>query len=251
MLQLKKITKTFPNPCGDDNTVLNKLSIDIPDGEFVCIVGSNGTGKSTLLNIISGLLKETSGQILLDGTDISNLPEHRKTQVISRVFQNPSLGTCPSMTVRENLSLALNKGNLLNLRKCLRHTDDKLESLLEGISLDLKKFLDTQVQFLSGGQRQSLSLIMSCLADPKVLLLDEHTAALDPKTSNEVIALTNEIVRKKNITTLMVTHNLKHALEYGDRLVMLHKGEIVMDVNGEDKKKMTVEDILEKFEYAV
>lgn len=155
------------------------------------------------------------------------------------------------MTVRENLSLALNKGKLLNLRKCLRHTDDKLESLLEGISLDLKKFLDTQVQFLSGGQRQSLSLIMSCLADPKVLLLDEHTAALDPKTSNEVIALTNEIVRKKNITTLMVTHNLKHALEYGDRLVMLHKGEIVMDVNGEDKKKMTVEDILEKFEYAV
>ncbi|TQQ85761.1 ATP-binding cassette domain-containing protein [Peptacetobacter hominis] len=251
MLQLKKVTKSFPNPYGEANTVLNKLSIDVQDGEFVCIVGSNGTGKSTLLNIISGLLKETSGQIMLDGVDISSLPEYKKTQVISRVFQNPSLGTCPSMTVRENLSLALNKGKLLNLKKCLRYKTDKLEGLLDGISLDLKKFLDTEVRFLSGGQRQSLSLIMSCLADPKVLLLDEHTAALDPKTSNEVIALTDEIVRKKHITTLMVTHNLKHALEYGDRLVMLHKGEIVMDVKGEEKKNMTVEDILEKFEYAV
>ena len=251
MLQLKNITKSFPNPYGEPTTVLNNLSIDVADGEFVCIVGSNGTGKSTLLNIVSGLLKETSGNILLDGKDISNLPEHKKTQFISRVFQNPSLGTCPSMTVRENLSLALNKGKLLNLRRCLRHKTTDLENLLEGISLDLKKFLDTEVRFLSGGQRQSLSLIMSCLANPKVLLLDEHTAALDPKTSNEVIALTDEIVREKNITTLMVTHNLKHALEYGDRLVMLHKGKIVMDVKGEEKNKMTVEDILEKFEFAV
>ncbi|HBH0417656.1 TPA: ATP-binding cassette domain-containing protein, partial [Clostridioides difficile] len=207
-----------------------------------------GTGKSTLLNIISGLIKESSGQVLLNKHNLSNLAEHRRTQIVSRVFQDPSLGTCPSMTVRENLSLALNK---LNLRKCLRYKRDFLENLLEGVSLDLKKYLDVQVKFLSGGQRQSLSLIMSCLTNPSVLLLDEHTAALDPKTSNEVIELTNKIVREKNITTLMVTHNLKHALHYGDRLIMLHKGEVVLDVKGKEKEQLTVEEILEKFEYAV
>ncbi|MCC0628178.1 ATP-binding cassette domain-containing protein, partial [Clostridioides sp. ES-S-0171-01] len=232
-------------------TIFENLSIDIEDGEFVSIIGSNGTGKSTLLNIISGLIKESSGQVLLNKHNLSNLAEHRRTQIVSRVFQDPSLGTCPSMTVRENLSLALNKGKLLNLRKCLRYKRDFLENLLEGVSLDLKKYLDVQVQFLSGGQRQSLSLIMSSLTNPSVLLLDEHTAALDPKTSNEVIELTNKIVREKNITTLMVTHNLKHALQYGDRLIMLHKGEVVLDVKGKEKEQLTVEEILEKFEYAV
>ncbi|HGS9397133.1 MAG: ATP-binding cassette domain-containing protein [Clostridioides difficile] len=231
--------------------MFENLSIDIEDGEFVSIIGSNGTGKSTLLNIISGLIKESSGQITLDSTTITNLAEYKRTQIVSRVFQDPSLGTCPSMTVRENLSLALNKGKLLNLKKCLRHKTNDLEHLLEGISLDLKKYLDIKVQYLSGGQRQSLSLIMSSLASPKVLLLDEHTAALDPKTSNEVIELTDKIVREKNITTLMVTHNLKHALQYGDRLIMLHKGEVVLDVKDKEKEDLTVEEILEKFEYAV
>lgn len=251
MLQIKGISKSFPNPYGEPNTIFENLSINIEKGEFVSIIGSNGTGKSTLLNIISGLIKETSGEILLGNKNITNLPEHKKTQIISRVFQNPSLGTCPSMTVRENLSLALNKGKLLNLRKCLRYKTDSLENLLEGVSLDLKKHLDVQVKYLSGGQRQSLSLIMSSLTNPEVLLLDEHTAALDPKTSNEIIALTDKIVREKNITTLMVTHNLKHALSYGDRLIMLHKGKVILDVKGEAKAKMTIEDILEKFEYAV
>ena len=251
MLQIKNLSKSFPNPYGEPNTIFENLSIDIEDGEFVSIIGSNGTGKSTLLNIISGLIKESSGQITLDSTTITNLAEYKRTQIVSRVFQDPSLGTCPSMTVRENLSLALNKGKLLNLKKCLRHKTNDLEHLLEGISLDLKKYLDIKVQYLSGGQRQSLSLIMSSLASPKVLLLDEHTAALDPKTSNEVIELTNKIVREKNITTLMVTHNLKHALQYGDRLIMLHKGEVVLDVKGKEKEQLTVEEILEKFEYAV
>ena len=223
----------------------------IDSGEFVTIIGSNGTGKSTLLNIISGLIKQTSGEILVDDKDITNAPEHKRTQIISRVFQDPSLGTCPSMTVRENLSLALNKGNLLNLKRCLRYKKEFLEGLLEGVSLDLKKYLDVQVMYLSGGQRQSLSLIMSCLTDPSVLLLDEHTAALDPKTSNEVIELTNNIVREKKITTLMVTHNLKHALEYGDRLIMLHKGKIVLDVKQTEKCKLSIEEILNRFEYAV
>jgi len=144
------------------------------------------------------------------------------------VFQDPSLGTCPSMTVKENLSLALNKGSLLNLKKCLRHKTEVIENLLEDISLDLKKYLDIQVKYLSGGQRQALSLIMCSITNPKVLLLDEHTAALDPKTSNEIIDLTNKIVRQKNITTLMITHNLKHAISYGDRLIMLHKGEVIL-----------------------
>lgn len=251
MLEIKNISKTFDNPYGDSNTIFRDLSLKIDSGEFVTIIGSNGTGKSTLLNIISGLIKQTSGEILVNDKDITNAPEHKRTQIISRVFQNPSLGTCPSMTVRENLSLALNKGNLLNLKRCLRYKKEFLEGLLEGVSLDLKKYLDVQVMYLSGGQRQSLSLIMSCLTDPSVLLLDEHTAALDPKTSNEVIELTNKIVREKKITTLMVTHNLKHALEYGDRLIMLHKGKIVLDVKQTEKCKLSIEEILNRFEYAV
>lgn len=251
MLQIKNISKTFNNPYGSPNTVFKNLSLTINKGEFVSIIGSNGTGKSTLLNIISGFINEVHGDILLDGNSIMKLPEHKKTQLISRVFQDPSLGTCPSMTVRENLSLALNKGSLLNLKKCLHHKTEVIETLLEDISLDLKKYLDVQVKYLSGGQRQALSLIMSTITNPKILLLDEHTAALDPKTSNEIIDLTNKIVKEKNITTLMVTHNLKHAIEYGDRLIMLHKGEVILDISGEEKSSLAIEDILEKFEYAV
>lgn len=251
MLQIKNISKTFPNPYGDPNTIFKDLSLTINKGEFVSIIGSNGTGKSTLLNIISGFIKESQGDILLNGNNLTKLAEHKKTHLISRVFQDPSLGTCPSMTVRENLSLALNKGNLLNLKKCLRHKTEVMEDLLEDISLDLKKYLDVQVKYLSGGQRQALSLIMSSITNPKVLLLDEHTAALDPKTSNEIINLTNKIVREKNITTLMVTHNLKHAISYGDRLIMLHKGEVILDISGDEKSNITIEEILHKFEYAV
>ena len=251
MLQIKNISKTFPNPYGNPNTILKDLSLTINKGEFVSIIGSNGTGKSTLLNIVSGFIKESQGDILLDGNNLTKLAEHKKTALISRVFQDPSLGTCPSMTVRENLSLALNKGSLLNLKKCLRHKTEVIENLLEDISLDLKKYLDIQVKYLSGGQRQALSLIMCSITNPKVLLLDEHTAALDPKTSNEIIDLTNKIVRQKNITTLMITHNLKHAISYGDRLIMLHKGEVILDISGEEKLNMTIEEILGKFEYAV
>lgn len=251
MLQIKNISKTFNNPYGAPTTIFKNLSLTINKGEFVTIIGSNGTGKSTLLNIISGFINEVQGDILLDDINITELAEHKKTQLISRVFQDPTLGTCPSMTVRENLSLALNKGDLLNLKKCLRHKTQVMEDLLEDISLDLKNYLNVQVKYLSGGQRQALSLIMSSITNPKVLLLDEHTAALDPKTSKEIIELTNKIVREKNITTLMVTHNLKHAIEYGDRLIMLHKGEIILDISKEEKFNMTIEKILDKFEYAV
>jgi putative ABC transport system ATP-binding protein len=251
MLKINALSKSFPNPYGEPNTLFSNLSLDIQEGEFVSIIGSNGTGKSTLLNIISGLIKESSGEIALDNINLTDLPEHKRTKIISRVFQNPSLGACPSMTVRENLSLALNKGKLLNLKKCLRHKTEKLEELLEGISLDLKRYLDVQVKYLSGGQRQALALVMASVSSPQVLLLDEHTAALDPKTSNEIMDLTNQIVKDKNIITLMVTHNLKHALTYGNRLIMLHKGDIVLDVSGTEKANLTIECILEKFEYAI
>lgn len=251
MLEIKNLSKIFFNPYGKDNAIFKDLSLNVNTGEFISIIGSNGTGKSTLLNIISGLLKESSGEILVDRNSIINLPEHKKNQIISRVFQNPSLGTCKSMTVRENLSLALNKGNLVNLKKCLNYETSKLTSLLDDISLDLKRYLDVEVKHLSGGQRQALSLIMASISNPKILLLDEHTAALDPKTSDEIIKLTDKIVRQKNITTLMVTHNLKHALTYGDRLIMLHKGNIILDVSKEEKEKLTIDEILKRFEYAV
>ncbi|WP_300386793.1 ATP-binding cassette domain-containing protein [Clostridium sp.] len=251
MLQIRNLSKSFPSIYGKPNIIFQNLNLTINKGEFVSIIGSNGTGKSTLLNIISGLIKESQGDILLYGKNLTKLPEYKRTQLISRVFQDPTLGTCPSMTVRENLSLALNKGSLLNLKKCLRHKTEVIENVLKDISLDLKKYLDIQVKYLSGGQRQALSLVMSSITNPKVLLLDEHTAALDPKTSNEIITLTNKIIREKNITTLMVTHNLKHAIEYGDRLIMLHNGEVILDISGVEKSNITIDKILEKFEYSI
>lgn len=251
MLKIQNLSKSFHNSYMGENKLFSNLNLNINKGDFVSIIGSNGTGKSTLLNIISGVLKETSGSIYLQGKDITKMPEHKRTKVISRVFQNPALGTCPSMTVRENLSLALNKGKLLNLKYCLRYKRDYLEKILEDISLDLKQLLDVEVKYLSGGQRQALSLLMASICEPEILLLDEHTAALDPKTSSEVMKLTEKIVKEKNIITLMVTHNLKDAIQYGNRLIMLHKGEVIMDLDEKEKKKITVEDILKKFEYAV
>ncbi|MGH4122133.1 MAG: ABC transporter ATP-binding protein [Clostridium sp.] len=251
MLKIQDLSKSFYNSYLGENVIFKHINLEVKQGEFIIIIGSNGTGKSTLLNIISGLVKETSGNIFLEGNDLTKMPEHKRTENISRVFQNPSLGTCPTMTVRENLSLALNKGKLINLKNCLRYKTKELEELLNGVSLDLKKLLDVEVKYLSGGQRQALSLIMAGLSTPKLLLLDEHTAALDPKTSKEIMELTQKIVKEKNITTIMITHNLKDALAYGNRLIMLHKGEVILDLNQSEKKELTIENILKKFEYAV
>lgn len=251
MLELKNISKVFTNDGGFSNTVLDNVNLTIEKGEFVCIIGSNGTGKSTLLNIISGHTKETSGNIELNGEDITKLPEHIRTRKINRVFQNPSKGTCPGMSVRENLAMAMKKEGLFGLRKCLSFKEDVYTSAIEEFSTRLLNHIDTPVGSLSGGQRQSISLLMSSLSKPDILLLDEHTAALDPKTSDEIIELTDKIVRDRNITTLMVTHNLKHAINYGDRIIMLHRGKIILDVKGEEKKKLTAESILKSFEYAV
>ncbi|GCD10900.1 ABC transporter ATP-binding protein [Clostridium tagluense] len=251
MLKIQDLSKSFYNSYLGENVLFKHINLEVKQGEFIIIIGSNGTGKSTLLNIISGLVKETSGNIFLEGNDLTKMPEYKRTENISRVFQNSSLGTCPTMTVRENLSLALNKGKLINLKNCLRYKTKELEELLNGVSLDLKKLLDVEVKYLSGGQRQALSLIMAGLSTPKLLLLDEHTAALDPKTSKEIMELTQKIVKEKNITTIMITHNLKDALQYGTRLIMLHKGEVILDLNQAEKKKLTIENILKKFEYAV
>ncbi len=251
MLELKNISKVFVNDGDFSNKVLDNVSLKVEKGEFVCIIGSNGTGKSTLLNIISGHSKESGGKILLNGRDISNIPEHIRTRKINRVFQNPSMGTCPHMSVRENLAMAKKKETLFSLKKCLSFGEDFYKEIIKEFSPRLLKHIDTAVGSLSGGQRQSISLLMSSLSDPEVLLLDEHTAALDPKSSDEVIELTDKIVRERKITTLMVTHNLKHAIKYGDRIIMLHKGNVIMDIKGEEKKKLTADIILKNFEYAV
>lgn len=251
MLVLKDISKTFSNDSGFSNKVLDGVNLEIEKGEFVCIIGSNGTGKSTLLNIISGHTKESSGKIELNGKEINNLPEHIRTRNINRVFQNPSMGTCPTMSIRENLAMAIKKEKLFGLKSCLSFEEEIYQKAVREFSPRLLNHLDSPVGSLSGGQRQSISLLMSSLSNPDILLLDEHTAALDPKTSDEIIELTDRIVREHNITTLMVTHNLKHAINYGDRLIMLHKGNIIMDLKAEEKKNLTAEKILESFEYAI
>ncbi|WP_026895451.1 ABC transporter ATP-binding protein [Clostridiisalibacter paucivorans] len=251
MLKVESLSKRFHNPYGKDNIIFSNLSLEINKGDFVSIIGSNGAGKSTLLNIISGIIEPSLGRISLKDEILTDMPQHKRTQILSRVFQSPDMGACPSMTVRENLSMALNKGRLLNLRRCLRHSDEYLEGILDGVPLNLKRYMDVEVRYLSGGQKQALSLVMATISSPNILLLDEHTAALDPKTSNEIMDLTERIVNERNITTLMVTHNLKHALEYGNRLIMLHNGEIILDAYEEEKRKITIEDILSKFEYAV
>ena len=251
MLKIRNLSKSFYNTYAGENTVLKNINMDIEKGDFISIIGSNGSGKSTLLNIISGVIKETTGSLFLEEKDITEMPEHIRAKVISRVFQNPALGTCQTLTVRENLSMALNKGDLSNIKHCLRYTTEELHYVLKDISLDLKKLLDVEVRFLSGGQKQALSLVMASITNPKLLLLDEHTASLDPKTAREIMELTQKIVKEKKITTLMVTHNLKDAVMYGNRLIMLHGGEITLDLDYPSKKKLRTEDILVKYDYAV
>ncbi|NLU10047.1 MAG: ABC transporter ATP-binding protein [Tepidanaerobacter acetatoxydans] len=249
MVILDHIQKIFYRNTPNENQVLNNLSLKVEDGDFITVIGSNGAGKSTMLNVVAGVHPVDSGSIVLDGIDITHLPEFRRAAFIGRVFQDPMLGTSPSMTIEENLSMAYARPNNMTLRWGLDFQRRKIfKDYLKNIPLGLENRLSTKVKLLSGGQRQALTLIMATMKKPKLLLLDEHTAALDPKTAQMVNSLTEEIVQKNNITTIMVTHNLEHAIKMGNRLIMMHKGQIVMDLSGEEKSTMTIPRLLNKFE---
>jgi putative ABC transport system ATP-binding protein len=248
VIEIQDLCKTFHRGTPDEIALFKNFSLRIEQGEFVTIIGSNGAGKSTLLNLIAGSLMPDSGKIVIDGRDVARMPEHRRAAFISRVFQNPAAGTSPALTIEENLSLALNKGRPFGLglvrdRKRREHFRNRLSSL--GLGLENK--LDVKVGVLSGGQRQALALLMATEVTPSLLLLDEHTAALDPKTADTIMRMTRKLVEEHRITTLMVTHNMKNALDYGNRLIMLHQGSIVVDVQGDEKKNLTISKLMELF----
>lgn len=248
MLELSNIYKTFNLGTIDEKILFSDFSLTINDGEFVSVIGSNGSGKTTMLNIISGDVSADSGSVILDNTQMNSMKNYKRAKKIGRVFQNPSMGTCPSMTIWENMSIADNKGKLFGLSFGLnRQRKDFYCSQLELLGMGLENRLNTPAGSLSGGQRQALAMIMATMARPDLLLLDEHTAALDPKSSDTVMMLTEKIVREKNITTLMVTHNLRHAVEYGTRTIMMHEGKAIMDVSGEEKQNKTINDYLAVF----
>lgn len=248
MIELKNIDKYFNVGTVNESCIFNGFSLSVKKGEFVSIVGSNGSGKTTLLNLISGTLPIDSGNIILDGTDITSAPEYKRAARIARVFQDPSVGTVPSMTILENLSLAENKGKPYLFGFAVnKHKSDKYREMVSKLGLGLEDKMNVPVGLLSGGQRQALSLIMSTLTPMDLLLLDEHTAALDPKTAETIMELTDKIVKEKNITTLMVTHNLRYAVEYGNRIIMMHNGETVIDKGGAEKSGINVDDLLDVF----
>lgn len=248
MLELKNIYKTFNAGTIDEKHLFADFNITVGDGEFLAVVGSNGSGKTTMLNIASGDITPDSGRVIVDGADISKLKNYKRARHISRVFQNPSVGTCPTMTIFENMSIADNKGKPYGLSRGLNKArKDFYRTCLESLGMGLENRLDTKAGSLSGGQRQALSLIMATISNPDILLLDEHTAALDPKSGDIVMQLTQKIVEEKNITTIMVTHNLRYAVEYGTRSVMLHEGGIVLDVSGETRKNYRISDYLKIF----
>ena len=249
MINISNIKKTFYSALGEEKTVFNGLNLEINQGDFISVIGSNGAGKTTLLNTISGNIDLDDGYIEVDGKNINNLAKHKRGEFISKVYQNPALGTAPSMTIFENLSMADNKGKIFGLSLGLNYSRKKYYmNLLKELDLGLENLLDTEVQYLSGGQRQCLALIMATLNQPKVLLLDEHTAALDPKTSKIIMDKTEEIVEKYEIPTLMITHNLQDAIRYGNRLIMLHNGEIILDIKGKEKEELTQDALMEIFQ---
>ena len=248
MLDVKNISKTFNAGTVNEKAALNGLSLHLDEGDFVTVIGGNGAGKSTLLNAVAGVWPVDSGAIMIDGVDITRLPEHKRAKYIGRVFQDPMIGTAATMQIEENLALAARRGQRRGLGPGItREEQEEYKEQLKMLGLGLENRLTTKVGLLSGGQRQALTLLMASLKKPKLLLLDEHTAALDPKTAAKVLELSAKIVAEHNLTTLMITHNMKDAIKYGNRLIMMHEGHIIYDVSGEEKKKLTVEQLLAKF----
>jgi putative ABC transport system ATP-binding protein len=248
MLTLKNITKVFNSGTQDEKRALDDFSLEVAVGDFITIIGSNGAGKTTLLNVIAGTEMPDEGQLIVDGQDVTKWPDFQMAKYISRVFQSPTMGTAGEMTIEENLCMAELRGKKRGLKwGVTKIRRSSYKETLKVLDLGLEDRLKQSVGLLSGGQRQSLTLLMTTLALPKVLLLDEHTAALDPRTATKVMDLTDSMVRKNRLTTLMVTHNMTQALRYGNRMVMLHQGRVQLDIQGEKKKKLTVAEIVAQF----
>lgn len=248
MLELKGIHKYYNPGTVNEMCLFENFNLKINRGEFVSVVGSNGSGKTSMLNIICGSIPVEAGNILIDGKDITREKEYKRNRKIGRVYQNPAMGTCPSMTILENMALADNKGRFYGLgRGTNRARIEFYRESLAQLGLGLEDKLDVKVGSLSGGQRQAMALLMSTLTPIEFLILDEHTAALDPKTAELIMELTDKVVKEKKLTTIMVTHNLRYAVEYGDRLIMMHQGECVLDKAGDEKKAMSTEEILRMF----
>ena len=251
MLKINNVYKTFNANTVNEKKVFEGLSLTLNEGDFVTVIGGNGAGKSTMLNVVSGAIIPDAGTVTIDGVDVTKLPEHKRAKYIGRVFQDPRMGTATDMWVEENMSIADSRGMRRGLKWAITNKDrEKYKKQLALLDLGLEDRLSTKMGLLSGGQRQAVTLLMATMKKPKLLLLDEHTAALDPKTAAKVLEITDKLITENNLTALMVTHNMKDAIAHGNRLIMMNAGKIIIDVSGEEKKKLTVETLLDAFSKA-
>lgn len=248
LLSVQAIHKTFEKQTVNENHVLKGLSLEVEQGDFITVIGGNGAGKSTFMNSLAGVIPVDEGDILIEGQSIKSWTVTERSKVIGRVFQDPKMGTAERLTIEENMAIAHTRGKKRTFSWGVKQADRELfKSLLSELDMGLENRLQVDTQFLSGGQRQALALVMATMVTPKLLLLDEHTAALDPKTSEQVLALTDKLVRKHHLTTLMITHNMAHAIQYGNRLIMLDQGQVIVDISGEEKQALTVETLQQLF----
>ena len=249
MLEIKNIHKTFNLGTINEKKALNGVTLYLDEGDFVTVIGGNGAGKSTTLNAVAGVWPIDSGSIIIDGVDVTGRPEHKRAPYLRRVFQDPMNGTAATMEIQENLALAARRGQRRGLRWGITKAEKaRYHEVLKSLDLGLEDRMSSKVGLLSGGQRQAVTLLMATLKKPKLLLLDEHTAALDPKTAAKVLELSDKIIAENNLTAMMVTHNMRDAIIHGNRLIMMNEGQIILDIKGDEKKKLSVEDLLQKFE---